>query len=127
MSERSKYVRLHRRRLPREKRTIRLEGSSEDSNKWFKCWYCGFHVNADKSEIGDGSGVNTVLYNDAVDNYDIQDYGQSDKMQHLTLDGCIHFETVVKPTAEGTVASMKLPYKSDISSGCPFCGSKNYR
>ena len=126
MRDQSSYSRHRTRRLPREKRTIRLKGSGEDSNKWFKCWNCGFQVDSDKREVGDGSGVNVVMYDDAVDKYDFQDYGHPDEMQIIAVDGCVSYETVVKLTADGTVAKMKLPYKPDVNSGCPFCGSKNY-
>jgi hypothetical protein len=55
-------------RLPRQKRTIEVPGSLEDSGKYFRCWNCGFINNVERNQLGEVSGSIPITYTDTDGN-----------------------------------------------------------
>lgn len=104
---------------PKEKRTIQLYGEGDDEGKYFRCWNCGQICNKDRDTLGPGTGL-TILDN-VEPVYNVSGQGvnavtlvlrDNHRMHKLTLDGS--YEPVVHYNY------------SQVSGGCPFCGSKNY-
>jgi hypothetical protein len=54
---RSKYIKTSHYKLPKHRRSVKLEGSFEDSNKWIKCWNCGFVNDMSKLSLSNESGI----------------------------------------------------------------------
>jgi hypothetical protein len=57
-SYQNRYGKYSKSTLPKEKKTIRLQGSLEDSGVWYRCWHCGFINKDGRSSEGEYSGVN---------------------------------------------------------------------
>ena len=75
MSDRHRLTVYSEKRLPKQKRTIRLRGEKDDTGIWYQCWNCGFPNKSDRENIQTGdqgrSGVTTTTYvdTDAVTKY----------------------------------------------------------
>ena len=109
----------HRSRKPRkDSRSIPLWGATErgdgqDHGKFFECWNCGFICNVDRDALGDAQSVSDIT----MTSYDLLDeYGDS----VADTGGCKH--TIFE--GEGYTTNRYIP---TVESGCPFCGTKNYR
>lgn len=83
MSE-SRVRKYDRRRLPREKRAISIFGATayiegrvvkDQSNKFYRCWNCGFLCNTDRNKLGDGVGYHIT---DEVDSPAVLNKGAGD-------------------------------------------------
>lgn len=71
MKEGHRYSIYSHKRLPKEKRTIRLYGEGDDTNKYYRCWNCGFPCKTDRDSLGVDGTVTTETYvdTDAVTKY----------------------------------------------------------
>jgi hypothetical protein len=116
--KRSKYNEISIKKLRHEKRTIPMPGSQEYDGKFFRCWHCGFSGNdIDRNTIGDGDGMTysiTILPNDP--------YGSGETSAVIASSG----KTVLIPSS-GLSFTERHDISATASSGCLFCGSKNYR
>lgn len=119
----------NRRRLPSRSRTIPIKGhidrgEGEDHGKYFKCWHCGFICDVDRDELGDEqtrSGDSALDYPVEVNTYDYLG-------RIAVLGGSInHHEIALLKDSTGEAVSVRHSFKSDVTGGCPFCGTKNWR
>lgn len=90
------------RRYPKQSRTIPIKahpdhGDGKDVGKYFRCWNCGFICNIEKNELGGPESRNKIT---------IQRYTQVDEYGNTTT---------------GT------RYKPIMETGCPLCGTLNWR
>ena len=85
----AQYIKYDRRRLESKKRTIAVFGTDDHSNRFFKCWNCGFICDSQRDKTGDGVGYSVVQVTDPY--------------------------------------TGDLNYSQQVSSGCPQCGSRNYK
>lgn len=117
------------RRLPRRSRTYPLHGNNvrgdgEDSGKWFRCWNCGFICNKDRDSIGD---INSRSADGQIEYY-TPSYGSVDMSGEcnaiMVLNGN---EVALEQGADGNPKGIRHNLRSDVYSGCPFCGSLNWR
>ena len=75
MSDRHRLTVYSEKRLPKQKRTIRLRGEKDDTGIWYQCWNCGFPCKSDRENVQTGdqgrSGVNVSTFtdNDGVTKY----------------------------------------------------------
>ena len=106
-------------RLPKEARSIPYKARGDE--KLWKCWNCGFICNSDRD---DHTGSH------AGDNHDI---AVTTALGGEGLDGMIipteiGVETVImKQDSNGDDATVHHNYTSDVTKGCPMCGSTNYK
>jgi len=130
-TDRNRYAPIRTTRLRREKRALPQQGYLEDSNRWWRCWNCGFLINEDRTALGGDeshSGVTPVQYSEAPDFS--TDWGSGE--------GALR--TMIVPDVSGTIdvtlraldqAGIPIPapvsFKPDVSSGCPLCGTLNWR
>jgi hypothetical protein len=116
--KRSKYNQISIKKLRHEKRTISMPGSQEYDGKFFRCWHCGFVGNdIDRNAVGDGDGTTysiTTLTNDP--------YGQGNTATKIASSG----KTVLMPSS-GLSFTERHDISATASSGCAFCGCRNYR
>lgn len=116
------YTRPTKQRLPRRARTIPLKGS--ESGKWFKCWNCGFICNEDRDDSsGSTAGDNHTDFHSP--SLGFVENGDEDRM--LTLDGPDFYHTILAQNADGTAKTIVHEHQSNVTKGCPMCGSTNYR
>jgi len=109
----------HRSRKPRkDSKTIPVHGSDsrgdgKDSGKYYECWHCGFICDVDRDALGDSQSIAQITNK----SYDLLDeFGDS----VADTGGCKH--TIFE--GEGYTTNRYVPV---VESGCPFCGTKNYR
>jgi len=137
----SRYRQYDTRRLPREKRIIRIFGAvsyvsgrpvKDQSNKMYRCWNCGFICNTDRDKIGDGVGY---VVKDEADKPAVLNLGaashefpNSDNSRDVKL--CldtIHDFHLVALDSVGDLVTVMHGFSSNIRSGCPMCGCKQYK
>ena len=133
-----KYVKT---RLPRQKRTISIFGAEgyidgrvvkDQSNKLYRCWYCGFICNTDRDKLGDGEGF---YITDDVDKPIVQNKGAGANefpMSNLQWDVQISIDEPVTPhlaklDSQGQPIEVMHNNTSMVTSGCPLCGCKSYK
>ena len=132
------YTRPHKRKLPKRSRTLPVYGEGDDEGKYFRCWNCGFICNVDRDELGDSDSYSGNAHKDYHENHhysadvnlDITTgINLSEASKYACLGGDIeHYQVaqnIVTPDEEAKF--VRHEYTSDISRGCPFCGSTNWR
>lgn len=125
------YRKAYRPPLPRHSRTLPIHGTGDDADRYFHCWNCGFVCDADRDELGDSdsyAGDDHAEYLRYAGPSTIPDNLGRTTPKSLCLGGPVqHFEVLTKPDAAGDPKKVMYNIKSDVSSGCPFCGTKNWR
>lgn len=120
------YRKPYRPPLPKRSRTLPIKGRGDDAGRYFHCWFCGFVCDSERDALGDSDSNSGVAHTDAmdlaVDNY-------SEGINKSVLGGDINcFEVGMELGADGsTPKEVVHNHKCNIDSGCPFCGSKNWR
>ena len=124
------YTRAHKRKLIKRSRTLPVYGEGADKDKYFRCWNCGWICNVDRDELGDSDSSAGDEHTDYHETHHCSTYdAPSDASRYATLGGDTgHYQVaqnIVTPDGEAELVRHK--YTSDISRGCPFCGSTNWR
>lgn len=120
--EQSRYTTYHKTRIPKRKRTIRLQGSFEDRGKYIRCWNCGFIVDTDR-DLGDPEHSGNNPIENTVPSYSLYDTGTPTKSSLDTLDAIgtgVYIDNIIN-----TYTNYKTVYFPNVSRGCPFCGCTN--
>lgn len=112
------------RRLRKEAKTKPVFGSHErgggdDKGKYYKCWNCGFICDKDRDALGGADsrdGVEPEAYTQLQDDVSTTAYH---------CQGAAGADQATCEAAGGTWSSTR--YKPNVSSGCPFCGSLNWK
>jgi hypothetical protein len=137
----SRYVRYDKRRLPREKRVIKLFGATsyiagkvvkDQSNTLYRCWNCGFVCHSDRDKLGDGVGY---VVKDEPDLPAVLNMGAGAYEfpgENANQDVAISLETgntlhLMNLDSNGDPMTVRHNFTSTISSGCPFCGCRQYK
>jgi hypothetical protein len=137
----SRIRRYDRRRIPREKRTLRIWGAvayidgqpvKDQSNNLYHCWNCGFVCNTDRDQIGDGVGYTVIDQPDLPDVLNLgasaNEFPQSNGQQDNTISvELINTPHLLGLGSDGTPLEIIHNNTSLITSGCPFCGCKQYK
>jgi hypothetical protein len=134
--------RYRKRRIRKESRTRpvpghRDYGNGEDDGRYFKCWNCGFYCDVQRDALGDGESQSNINYPQAVQKYSpdgfaISQYGAA---EHGHIDGVplLTVATIgdgiclMEKDAAGDNKTVYLNYYPDVNTGCPFCGTLNWR
>ena len=120
------YRRARHRNLKKRSRTLPIFGRRDDADKYFRCWNCSFVCDKDRDELGDSSTKGGDGHLDALTPV-VNDIGGNTSNQAM-LGGPVghyHVAARVGPDASPTLVSHN--FKSDVSRGCPKCGSTNWR
>lgn len=110
-------------RLSAKRDSRPMEGSFEDANKWYRCWNCGFPFDITKISTGSGSGISHEAYYPEP----ATPVASSDpRLETLTLDNLSMVGGVLQVLPDGTSnEALYLHRKPVVTSGCPFCGTRN--
>ena len=124
------YTRAHKRKLAKRSRTLPVYGEGADEGKYFRCWNCGFICNVDRDELGDSESSAGDEHTDFHDTHHCSTYDAPDAAsRYATLGGDTgHYQVAQNIiTPDGEAELIRHEYTSDISRGCPFCGTTNWR
>lgn len=108
--------------LNRESRTIPIHtipvpGSNDEL---FRCWNCGYVCNVATDTLGGSSDRNGLSYSDA--------YSPSYGNTAAVLGGDLGMRlAALAQNADGTDKTVVNSKKVDADSGCPLCGTLNWR
>jgi len=120
------FTRAYRHRLHKESRTLPIPGRGDDDGKYFHCWNCGFVCDKDRDELGDSATKGGDGHLDALD--PIVNVPGGNTENHAVLGGSTghyHVAAIIGP--DSVPREVRHTFKSDVSRGCPKCGSTNYR
>lgn len=111
----SRHTRYSDRKTPHGRRGLRVYGEREDFNRFFRCPYCNFLIDANEASSPGGPGVPPFLVN-LEGPFDIglpwTDVGDS---------------TLGTIEADGDLAAIVPGYFPQVTGGCPFCGASNWK
>jgi len=131
--------RYHTRKTRKESRTIPVIGDGDDAGKYYRCWNCGFICDADRDALGDSDSRSGVTQIDYVKEYPSAS-GIGGGTEGWSADGQVPLQLLtVSGGAMGRMVTLENEddgtpkalnhhvFKPKVDSGCPFCGSKNWR
>ena len=123
----SVYRRPHKYHPPKRSRTLPIYGKGDDEGRYFHCWNCGFVCDSQRDELGDSDSSADVGYTDynGVANEDPYTVNAG---RVICLGGDIgHYHVAMRVGPDDEPKTIRHNLKSDISKGCPFCGTTNWR
>ena len=120
------YTRAHRRKLKKESRTLPIFGRGDDEGKYFHCWYCHFVCDKDRDELGDSATKGGDGHLDALSPV-VNVPGGNTSNQAVLGGSTGHYHAAARIGPDSNPTEVRHNYKSDVSRGCPMCGSTNYR
>ena len=116
-------------RIAKDSRRIQLwgdpiRGDGQDFGKWFRCWNCGFICNSERDALGDSQSRDGRVHKDYAQNPD-----PGTVQKQATLGGPSNVFVASEQDSGGTAKGVRnaIMVSSSASSGCPLCGSLNWR
>jgi hypothetical protein len=129
----SRYTHYDKRSLPRQKRRIKLPGAknyggveADQTDKFYKCWNCGFVCKVGRDQLGDGVGycvTDTVETSD----YNPQEQGLLDIKGFDMSPDDMSTVLMMKLDSQDNPVTVTHNFTQVVTSGCPLCGSRNYK
>ena len=121
------YTRPYKKTLPKRSRTRPVKGRGDDRNRYFRCWNCGFICDSKRDELGDSDSWAGDDHTDYHSLAQANPQGTGpDKV--CCLGGDIgHYHVAMRIGADSEPKTIVHKLKSDVSRGCPFCGTTNWR
>lgn len=113
------------RKLRKRSRTIPVKGFGDDAGKYYRCWYCGFVCNVDRDALGDAETGSGEYHIDFAGRSDGSGDSSSPLNTLALMDG--HDVVLLELDSTGTPKTIYHEFQPKPSSGCPSCGSKNWR
>lgn len=122
---------ISRSRIKRQARTIPLHGDDErgnglDHGTWFRCWNCGFICSVDRDSLGGAESRDGVT----PLNYTVPVHGAETAIPNsgiARLGGPSPLTVALKVDDLGQTQTIETRFAPEVSGGCPFCGSLNWR
>lgn len=110
-------------RIPKDSRTIPIQGNRRrgnglDAGVMYKCWNCGFINRTDREALGGSRSSDGVSH---TDYYTISDPSLD---RNIVLRGSF---VLMEKGADGEAKDVAHSFKVEVSTGCPFCGTLNWR
>jgi hypothetical protein len=137
----SRYTRYDKRRLPVQKRTIPIFGAAsyidgrvvkDQSDTFFRCWNCGFICRTDRDKLGNGVGYVVKDQADVPSYLNLGasafEFPGSDNGRDVRLaveDGATM--NLMQLDSDGNPVTVMHNFYSKVTSGCPFCGTRQYK
>lgn len=100
MADQSRHGNYSSRKIPYTKTSKKLYGEKDDTDKYYKCKICGFICDIDRDARGDDGSQYPLAFGEYT----------------ATQDG----------VTDATDLRNPVTY-SIVNSGCPFCGSRNWK
>ena len=113
-----------------------------DTGKLFRCWNCGFPCNSDRDGLGDKdskAAVSPQIYDQkySSDNDNTTDgstrqigspiHGDNNGVPLLRMLVVRTGHVIHKKDAAGDNVAIAHNWEPNVTGGCPFCGSRNWR
>lgn len=123
----SRHTVYSTRKLPHDKRVIKLYGEHEDKGVYYGCWNCGFVMDSDRDAYGDGNSRHGITYSEYA--IAVADRTHRGDLNSVTpsLDGAVHYQVAMENGADGNPQDVVHYYKPVVGTGCPFCGTLNWK
>ncbi len=103
-------------------------GLANDAGKYYACGYCGFTCNVDRDGLGGENSRSGVRHSDFVaPEYDGSGDISSPLSTRLVLGGVSHVFVIMENDAAGDPKGVVHDFEHSVSTGCPLCGSTNWR
>ena len=126
----SRHTRYSDRKAPRGRRGLRVYGERADFNRFFRCPYCNFLIDANEASSPGGPGVPPFLVSTVPVPYADQPtviLGVDGFLTKGSSDGFLS-----EPGSDGFLTEQPTPtmttlYFSEVTGGCPFCGASNWK
>jgi hypothetical protein len=115
--------------LPKRSRTWPVFGRGDDAGRYFRCWNCGFVCDSKRDQLGGANSAGGDNHQDAALQAGASYRAGIGLRPVGTLDVIDHYQTALKATYPGSNEAKAVyhHHKTNITAGCPFCGSTNYR
>ena len=124
----SEYRRPYKRKIPKRSQTLPVPGKGDDYGKYYHCWNCGFVCNVDRDELGD---ADSKAGDDHTDYHNLANPDPyTDNIGRIATIRCYTEDVFVlqKLGLDGeTPVLVEHANVSEVSRGCPMCGSTNWR
>lgn len=109
-------------------------GDGIDHGKYFRCANCGMVCDIDRDEIGELSNVSADNYtqeystdgNDAGGPPGAKIHGEQNNVALIRIATLRTGHVIMENGSDGEPKTIRLSFKPNVSSGCPFCGSVNW-
>jgi hypothetical protein len=128
-------------RRPRESRTIPMwDETDQDNGVYYKCWHCGFTCNDKRDSLGGEATRDGVTHSDYQKPNALGEHGlpltnsrsvyRSGGLASVTPidagDGA-DLTYIIRSDSDGNSVEPVHTHQPTASSGCPFCGSMNWK
>ena len=121
------YTRPYNRKIKKRSRTLPIYGTGEDEGRYYHCWHCGFVCDSERDELGDADSTAGDDHTD-VHNLAGADPYTNNVGRHASNRLCLkHLYVAMRKDAAGDSKTIVHLHTTDVSRGCPFCGSTNWR
>lgn len=101
-----------------------LRGSFEDAGKYYHCQHCGFICNIDRDDLGGSADRDGLSYENYSDILYESPLGNGSAILGSDIE---HFQTILEVGADGLPKVVEENWRAVVVSGCPLCGSRNWR
>lgn len=109
--------------MPKHRQSQRLPGSFEDSNRWIKCWNCGFVIDKDRLTKSDQMAFSITDY--PFENTEVRASGDELNII-LTQEGIDTVGAMIQNGPDGEpITDYYTPRICKPLNGCPFCNVVN--
>ena len=119
----TRFIHYDRRRLPRRKHTIPRDWTETQDGKFFRCWNCGFTCNIDVNKLGDGVGYR--VYDDIL-TVDLDLFSGNTMACTLSI-STNNDISLIEADSTGGPKIFHREFKTTVTSGCPFCGTRAFK
>jgi len=121
-----RFTRPYSRSIKKRSRTLPIFGKGDDDSRYFRCWHCGFVCKVDRDELGDEESEAGDDHAD-INNLANADSYTNNAANHSSIRMCLGHYVAMRIGADGNPKTIVHLHTSDVSRGCPFCGSTNWR
>lgn len=109
------------RKLPHDKRAIKLYGEHENYGRFYKCWNCGFIIDSNNvASGGNGDGISHTEFTQTVAGRTMT---EDVKKVTPSLRGIV----AMRLGGDGEPLPLVHHLKPEVGAGCSFCGTLNWR
>lgn len=129
---------FYTRKIRKRSRTLPIKGRVNKIGKSYRCWNCGFVCTEGRDALAGPDDRANVIPTDYTEKYPSAT-GIFSGTEGLSADGKTPLQLLaISGGAMGRVVTLKLgsdgepvflthAHRAKVTSGCPFCGTKNWR
>ncbi len=129
---------ITRRKLRRQARTLPIKGQVDARGKSYRCWNCDFVCHENVNALAGPDSSANVIPTDYIEKYP-QATAFQIGTEGMSADGVTPLQFLaISGGAMGRVVTLELgpdgepkplyhAHRAKVTSGCPFCGTKNWR